>query len=278
MVQAGTVKKEIDNVEKEIINKKTCGIIMPIANTPDYKSGHWAEVLSIIAETLEDTDFNVNLVSSDVAIGLIHERIVNNIYNNEIVICDVSSKNPNVMFELGMRLAFDKPTIIIKDEKTGYSFDTGVIEHLTYPSDLRFSEIVKFKIELKKKFLATYEKSKENDFSPFLKSFGKNIVPTNIQQTYVPQETYIIERLNEISNELFKIRNEKYTSYNNYMNNKNDKFYKNNSLMENIKNIIHNNYFNSEIEKEDFVKKTLLNNGITYPESKFNEIFESLNK
>ncbi|WP_353118770.1 hypothetical protein [Myroides odoratus] len=55
---------------------------------------------------------------------------MNNIYNDEIVVCDVSSKNPNVMFELGLRLAFDKPTIIIKDEKTGYSFDTGVIEHL----------------------------------------------------------------------------------------------------------------------------------------------------
>jgi hypothetical protein len=34
-------------------------------------------------------------------------------------------KNPNVMFELGMRLAFDKPAIIIKDNRTNYSFDTA---------------------------------------------------------------------------------------------------------------------------------------------------------
>jgi hypothetical protein len=34
------------------------------------------------------------------------------------------------MFELGMRLAFDKPTVIIKDDKTDYMFDTGIIEHV----------------------------------------------------------------------------------------------------------------------------------------------------
>jgi hypothetical protein len=33
-------------------------------------------------------------------------------------LCDVSGKNANVMFELGLRLAFDNPTIIIKDDKT----------------------------------------------------------------------------------------------------------------------------------------------------------------
>src|SRR5690606_23299218 len=98
----------------------------------------------------------------DPAIGLIHDRIVSNLYSNEIVVCDVSSKNPNVMFELGLRLAFDKPTIIIKDELTGFSFDTGVIEHLQYPSSLRFSQIVEFKDALIKKINATYEKSKSD--------------------------------------------------------------------------------------------------------------------
>lgn len=40
------------------------------------------------------------------------------------------------MFELGMRLTFDKPTIIIKDNTTDFIFDTGPIEHLQYPKDL----------------------------------------------------------------------------------------------------------------------------------------------
>jgi hypothetical protein len=61
------------------------------------------------------------------------------------VIGDVSCKNPNVMFELGMRLAFDKPTIIIKDDQTSYSFDISPIQNLEYPRDLRFNKIIDFK-------------------------------------------------------------------------------------------------------------------------------------
>jgi hypothetical protein len=49
------------------------------------------------------------------------------------------------MLELGMRLAFDKPAVIVKDDKTDYSFDTSSIEHLAYPRDLRFSKIKSFK-------------------------------------------------------------------------------------------------------------------------------------
>lgn len=188
--------------EKEEIKKK-CGIIMPIATTSEYPKEHWKEVLNILVEAISETEFEARLVSDDVAIGLIHERIVNNIYNDEIVVCDVSSKNPNVMFELGLRLAFDKPTIIIKDEKTGYSFDTGVIEHLNYPSSLRFNSIVEFKKDLIKKINATYSKSiTEQNFSPFLKSFGKTIVPAKINSTEIPESKYILEKLESISSEI----------------------------------------------------------------------------
>lgn len=198
------------NIENTKTVKKKCGIIMPIAPTSEYPKEHWKEVLNILAEAISETEFEARLVSDDVAIGLIHERIVNNIYNDEIVVCDVSSKNPNVMFELGLRLAFDKPTIIIKDEKTGYSFDTGVIEHLNYPSSLRFNNIVDFKKELVKKINATYEKSiSEKGFSPFLKSFGKTIVPAKINSIEIPESKYIIEKLESISHEikLLKFKN-----------------------------------------------------------------------
>jgi len=206
--------------ETSIKEKKKCGIIMPIASNTDYPKEHWKEVLNILVEAISETDFEARLVSDDVAIGLIHERIVNNIYNDEIVVCDVSSKNPNVMFELGLRLAFDKPTIIIKDEKTGYSFDTGVIEHLNYPSSLRFNSIIEFKKELVKKINATYEKSiSENNFSPFLKSFGKTIVPAKIDSTEIPESKYILEKLESISNEIrflkFKERQSERALFNN---------------------------------------------------------------
>jgi hypothetical protein len=194
----------------EIIKDKPtmkCGIIMPIAKHPDYQAGHWKDVLDILIEAISETDFEARLVSDDVAIGLIHDRIVTNIYNDKIVVCDVSSKNPNVMFELGLRLAFDKPTIIIKDEKTGYSFDTGVIEHIPYPSSLRFGEINNFKEELVKRINATYAKSQsEKDYSPFLKSFGKTIIPASIEKNEIPESKYILEQLSMLRHDMQRIR------------------------------------------------------------------------
>lgn len=193
------IKKEVDSE----IQKKVCGIIMPIADSLDYPLGHWRDVYAILCEAIDQTEFEPKLVSEDLAVGLIHDRIVTNIYNNEIVVCDVSSKNPNVMFELGLRLAFDKPTIIIKDEITGYSFDTGVIEHINYPSSLRFGQIIKFKDELIKRINATYEKfNTETNYSPFLKSFGKKITPASIQSTEISEGKYILEQLDFIRKEM----------------------------------------------------------------------------
>jgi hypothetical protein len=136
-----------------------CGIVMPISLIDGCAEAHWAEVLDIVRTAAENAGFDANLVSSADDVGIIQKRIIQNLYENPIVVCDVSARNPNVMFELGLRLAFDKPAIIIKDDKTGYNFDTSPIEHLEYPRDLRFSRIADFKETLAEKIQATRKKS-----------------------------------------------------------------------------------------------------------------------
>jgi hypothetical protein len=160
--------------EEKISEMPVCGIIMPISSIDGCNKEHWEDVKSIISEAIASAGYEPSLVSDADDSGIIQKRIVQNIYNNEIVVCDVSGKNPNVMFELGMRLAFDKPTIIVIDDKTDYSFDTGQIEHLSYPRDLRYSSILRFKEILKEKIIATVKASKDNpNYSTFLKNFGE---------------------------------------------------------------------------------------------------------
>ena len=153
-----------------------CGYIMPIAEVAGYEIGHWEDVSNILNQVLLEMGFkeeNINIVSEDEGVGTIHKRIVNNIYNNDIVICDVSSRNPNVMFELGMRIAFDKPLVIIKDDCTDYCFDSGTIEHINYPKSLRFSKIEAFKDKLSRKIKGTISEARRSpEESPILKSFG----------------------------------------------------------------------------------------------------------
>lgn len=177
---------------------KVCGIVMPISSIDECVETHWSEVLEIINEAIDDAGFEGNLVSHADEVGIIHKRIIQNLYDNPIVVCDVSCKNPNVMFELGLRLAFDKPTIIIKDDKTTYSFDTAVIEHLDYPRDLRFSQIVEFKKKLSAKIQGTFKKSTTDaNYTTFLKHFGEFKV-AKIDQKEVSGQEYILEELKNL--------------------------------------------------------------------------------
>lgn len=183
----------------------SCGLIMPISAIDGCPAEHWAEVKAVVIESVESIQkprFTVRLVSDADETGVIQKRIVQNVYNSEIVVCDVSAKNPNVMFELGLRLAFDKPTVIIKDDKTDYSFDTGVIEHVTYPRDLRFTKIVDFKNTLADKVAATYKAGlSDANHSPFLKNFGTFQVAA-LNQTEVAPDKIVVELLTEMQGDI----------------------------------------------------------------------------
>jgi hypothetical protein len=185
----------------ENVKQKRCGLIMPISAIDGYPASHWEAVLSIIKEALSETEFSVQLVSVADDIGVIQKRIVQNIYDNEIIVCDVSAKNPNVMLELGMRLAFDKPAIIIKDDKTNYSFDTAPIEHLEYPIELNYHKIQAFKTKLRDKVVATFDASKSANYTTFLKHFGHFVI-ADIEEKKVGKEDYLLEAVSELRGEV----------------------------------------------------------------------------
>lgn len=178
--------------------KRVCGIVIPISAIDGCSELHWADVLEILTDAIEDAGFDANMVSNADEIGIIQKRIIQNLYENPMVVCDVSGKNPNVMFELGLRLAFDKPTIIVKDDKTSYTFDTSPIEHLEYPRDLRFATIVEFKQKLSEKIKATHEKAtSDSTYTTFLKHFGAFKV-AKLEEKEVSGQEYILEELKNI--------------------------------------------------------------------------------
>lgn len=186
--------------------KEVCGVVMPISAIDGCSEVHWLEIREIIFDAIEQSGFTPNLVSDADDVGVIQKRIIQNLYDNPIVVCDVSGKNPNVMFELGMRLAFDKPTIIVKDDQTSYSFDTSAIEHIEYPRDLRFQKIVEFKEKLSLKIKATLEASKRNgEYTTFLKHFGEFQV-AKIDKKEVSGQEYIIEELKSLRHEIRRIQ------------------------------------------------------------------------
>ena len=193
------------DVAKAELSADVCGIVMPISPIDGCGKEHWSEVLSIISEAIETAGFDPCLVSNGDDVGIIQKRIIKNLYDNPIVVCDVSGKNPNVMFELGIRLAFDKPTIIIKDDQTSYSFDTSPIEHLEYPRDLRYAKIGEFKQELAHKIIATHRKATTDaNYTTFLKNFGEFKVP-KLDEKEAPAQEIILDEIRSLRASMRKL-------------------------------------------------------------------------
>ncbi|HKW34449.1 MAG TPA: hypothetical protein VJN92_15670 [Candidatus Acidoferrum sp.] len=99
-------------------------VIMPfVERDAKHAQGFFSEVLrSLITPAAKDSGFTVrtaNRQGSDV----IQSTIVNDLLEADLVIADLTEHNPNVMFELGMRMAEDKPVVLIKALGTGPLFD-----------------------------------------------------------------------------------------------------------------------------------------------------------
>ena len=73
--------------------KLQCGIVMPISAIDGCNEAHWADVLEIINDAIDEAGFDGELVSNADDVGIIHKRIIQNLYENPMVVCDVSGKN-----------------------------------------------------------------------------------------------------------------------------------------------------------------------------------------
>jgi hypothetical protein len=188
----------------------SCGIIMAISAIDGCDAQHWSEVKSIIVEachSIDDPEFEAKLVSEGDNAEVLHKKIVPGVYSSDTAICDVSGRNPNVMFELGLRIAFDKPTIIIKDDETPFSFDTAPVQHLDYPRNLKFAQIVEFKKILAEKVKNTYVASSAPGYETVLKSFGP-LQTVRLDETSVPLDELLIEMVAELQRDVAGLRSE----------------------------------------------------------------------
>lgn len=124
--------------------KPECFVMMPVSDIDGYPAGHFGEVFAeLIKPACEQTGFKPNLVSENKRSGLIHLEILQGVVNAPMAICDVTGRNPNVLYELGLRQAFNKKTVIIKDNnpKEQFIFDISGIRHTRYQQELRAATV-----------------------------------------------------------------------------------------------------------------------------------------
>ena len=158
--------KQVGNAEKTTgAGRPVCFVIMPISDAPGYESGHFSRVYEyLLKPSIEAAGFEAVRADDEIKTDYIVTGIIKKIVESEMILCDISTKNPNVLYELGIRHAFGKPVAIIKDKETEKVFDIQGLRYHEYNESLRIDTVKNDVEKIKEIILKTY-KAKEDDFN-----------------------------------------------------------------------------------------------------------------
>jgi hypothetical protein len=109
----------------EVSDAPICFVIMPFVERDEdrYPTGYFAEVLkSLFTPAITGAGLQVRTAQRQGS-DLIQSTIVNELLEADLVFADLTEHNPNVLFELGMRISEDKPVVLVRSKGTGRIFD-----------------------------------------------------------------------------------------------------------------------------------------------------------
>lgn len=181
--------------------KKTCFVMMPIADHPDYESGHFNRVYDYLIEpACKAAGFEPSRADKTKASNMIMFDILKKIVECDMAICDLSSKNANVFYELGLRHAFNKKTILITDGIEKAPFDIASFRYVNYTPSLRV-DTVKIEIEKIRDMLIDTDKAPETDVNSIVKLL--QIAPAKVEHVELNErESILFNMMNKIQNQL----------------------------------------------------------------------------
>ena len=181
-----------------------CGIVMPIAAMGEaYPEEHWRRVKRILQTAIERAGLQPKVVWENPEIDVIQSAILKNIYENDVVICDVSGLNPNVMLETGLRLSTKRPTIIVTDKIQKPPFDISNFAYIDYQKDLEYNSIEKFIGELADKISTVFKSFKDSTYKSFVEQFKfETVTPETVN---VSTEEYIRDQLSQLQTSIRRL-------------------------------------------------------------------------
>ena len=183
--------------------KITCGLVMPISQTANHDQVHWSRVQQLLHRVVRQAGFLPLNVWEGSAVDRITPRILKNLFNTQVIICDISDLNPNVMLELGMRLTSKKPTIVIAETGSTIPFDIKDFETIFYPKDLNMLDMEEFFLEIIDALNGKNSAFVNGEYEPFLRDVDIDFLDT--EGRGVPFETLVEKRLDSITERLERI-------------------------------------------------------------------------
>lgn len=154
-------------------SKKIAFVAMPFSEKTNlYPKNFFDEVLKhLITPSAVEAGFKVETARKQGS-DVIQSTIVKELMNADLVICDLTEHNPNVLFELGLRMAFEKPVALIRATGTTPIFDVDhMLRVFDYSPNLWQSTLENDIPKLKEHIEGTWDnRQKEKSYLNILKA------------------------------------------------------------------------------------------------------------
>lgn len=125
-------KLEKFETEKER-EKKQCFVIMPFSSTKTCSEDEWSEIFgNVIKPAVEESGLNYECCRARLFFGSIIEHILDRLNRSHLVIADLTDRNPNVLYELGVRHTLGGGTLVIAQNQADVPSDLYPNMVITY--------------------------------------------------------------------------------------------------------------------------------------------------
>lgn len=106
-----------------MVNRKRVFVIMPFSKTIEHHTEqYWSRHFDFYLKPLIERNENLEAFRSQPLRGDIASQIITDLVNSDIVVADLTDRNPNVFWELGVRHSYKPCTLTIAETGTQIPF------------------------------------------------------------------------------------------------------------------------------------------------------------
>ncbi len=191
---ANTKRKAEENEQQ-----KRCFIITPIGGDDSTTRRETDGLIdAVILPVLDSLGIIGEVAHRITKTGNINKQVITRLLESELVIANLTSLNPNVMYELAVRHAKRLPVVSLVEKETILPFDIHAERTLRYVNDMAGAEDLKPRLKVA---IENALEEKEPD-NPIYDAITDSIMKEVAYDKGTDTEKYILERLETLSNQM----------------------------------------------------------------------------
>lgn len=187
------------------IEGRVCFVVMPISDMTGYEPGHFGRVYEhIFKPAIIAAGFQPVRADDTVKTDYIVAGIIQRVVESSLVLCDISGRNPNVLYELGIRHAFNLPVVLCKDKSTDRIFDIQGLRTADYDESLRVDAVTKDIDRLRAAIEATASPD-ARDYNSVVQLAGIKAATVPEAQTVTPDTKLLLTAIGSLEKRLSEV-------------------------------------------------------------------------